>query len=76
MYVYLYHVKYGLLTVEAALRQALQRLGYVNTYHMMCASVENPPDCLMWMDALSAKYEGRTEFGRKEWDQLLGNCQV
>ena len=59
-----------------ALRAALQRLGYVKTYHMMSASVENPPDCLMWHDALNAKYDGVGEFGRKEWDQLLGDCQV
>ncbi|KAJ9199299.1 hypothetical protein DTO166G4_9112 [Paecilomyces variotii] len=63
-------------TGTASLRQALQRLGYVNTYHMMCASVENPPDCLMWHDALAAKYDGVGEFGRKEWDQLLGDCQA
>ncbi|KAL1967475.1 hypothetical protein VTN77DRAFT_3260 [Rasamsonia byssochlamydoides] len=63
-------------TGTASLRQALQRLGYVNTYHMMSASVENPPDCLMWHDALCAKYDGVGEFGRKEWDQLLGDCQA
>lgn len=65
-----------LLTMVPALRQALQRLGYLNTYHMMRASVENPPDCLMWHDALMAKYDGIGQFGRKEWDQLLGDCQV
>jgi sulfotransferase family protein len=65
-----------LLTMVPALRQALQRLGYLNTYHMMRASVENPPDCLMWHDALIAKYDGIGQFGRKEWDQLLGDCQV
>lgn len=59
-----------------ALRAALHRLGYNKTYHMMSASVENPPDCLMWHDALAAKYDGVGEFGRKEWDQLLGDCQV
>jgi hypothetical protein len=59
-----------------ALRQALQQLGYSKTYHMMCASVENPPDCLMWQDALTAKYDGVGKFGRKEWDQLLGDCQA
>jgi hypothetical protein len=30
----------------------------------------------MWHDALAAKYDGVGEFGRKEWDQLLGDCQV
>ncbi|KAK2801560.1 hypothetical protein FQN51_005267 [Onygenales sp. PD_10] len=63
-------------TGTASLRAALERLGYVDTYHMMSASVENPPDCLMWQDALAAKYDGVGEFGRKEWDQLLGHCQA
>ncbi|KAF7717513.1 P-loop containing nucleoside triphosphate hydrolase [Penicillium ucsense] len=63
-------------TGTASLRKALERLGYVKCYHMMCASVENPPDCLMWHDALNAKYKGIGEFGRKEWDQLLGDCQA
>lgn len=61
---------------DVALRIALERLGYMRCYHMMCASMENPPDCLMWHDALAAKYDGVGEFGRKEWDQLLGDCQV
>jgi len=30
----------------------------------------------MWHDALNAKYHGIGEFGRKEWDQLLGDCQA
>ncbi|KAK9849029.1 hypothetical protein MYU51_014867 [Penicillium brevicompactum] len=38
--------------------------------------VENPPDCLMWHDALNAKYKGESSFGLKEWDQLLGDCQA
>ena len=59
-----------------ALRTALKRLGYTDCYHMMSASVENPPDCLMWMDALTAKYDGVGTFGREQWDQLLGHCQV
>jgi hypothetical protein len=62
--------------LDAAIRAALQRLGYNKTYHMMSASVENPPDCLMWHDALCAKYDGVGKFGRAEWDQLLGDCQV
>ncbi|KAL1635398.1 hypothetical protein SLS56_001823 [Neofusicoccum ribis] len=43
---------------------------------MMCASTENPPDCLMWSDALAAKYDGEGTFGKEQWDQLLGHCQV
>ena len=37
---------------------------------------ENPPDALMWEEALKRKAEGGQPFGRKEWDQLLGHCEV
>lgn len=73
--VYFARAEHGTL-IRTALRKALERLGYVKCYHMMAASVENPPDCLMWHDALLAKYDGVGEFGRKEWDQLLGDCQA
>lgn len=63
-------------TGTASLRAALKDLGYEDTYHMMSASVENPPDCLLWQDAFAAKYDGKGAFGRKEWDQLLGHCQA
>jgi hypothetical protein len=43
---------------------------------MMSASVENPPDCLMWMQAFDAKYYGVGRFGKEHWDQLLGHCQA
>lgn len=61
----------------------MQKLGYVETYHMMCASIENPPDALLWHDALVAKYfpersplPAGTIRTREFWDQLLGNCQA
>ena len=63
-------------TGTASLRTALEELGFTSTYHMMCASVENPPDCLMWSDALAAKYDGVGTFGREQWDQLFGHCQA
>lgn len=63
-------------TGTTSLRAALQELGFVDTYHMTSASVHNPPDCLMWMDALAAKYDGVGKFERKDWDQLLGHCQA
>jgi hypothetical protein len=58
------------------MRQAMKELGYVDTYHMMSTSVENPPDALMWLDAFAAKYENGPPFTRKNWDQLLGHCQA
>lgn len=30
----------------------------------------------MWSDALAAKYDGEGTFGKEQWDQLLGHCQV
>lgn len=59
------------------MRAAMKKLGYVDTYHMMNCSIENPPDALMWMDALCAKYDGQgKKFTREDWDQLLGNAQA
>ena len=59
------------------MRAAMKQLGYVDTYHMMNCSIENPPDALMWMDALTAKYDKQGEpFTRADWDQLLGNAQA
>jgi len=59
------------------MRAAMKQLGYVDTYHMMNCSIENPPDALMWMDALCAKYDGQgATFTRDDWDQLLGNAQA
>jgi len=58
------------------MRAALKELGYLDTYHMMSASIENPPDALMWRDAFAAKFDGQGHFDRKDWDQLLGHCQA
>ncbi|KAL7912519.1 P-loop containing nucleoside triphosphate hydrolase protein [Trichoderma velutinum] len=64
-------------TGTASMRAAMKQLGYVDTYHMMNCSIENPPDALMWMDALSAKYDKQGKpFTREDWDQLLGTSQA
>jgi len=64
-------------TGTASMRAAMKELGYVDTYHMMNCSIENPPDALMWMDALTAKYDKQGKpFTREDWDQLLGNAQA
>jgi hypothetical protein len=43
---------------------------------MISASVENPPDALLWQDAFAAKYDGKGEFTKADWDALLGHCMV
>lgn len=64
-------------TGTASMRAAMKQLGYVDTYHMMNCSIENPPDALMWMDALTAKYDKKGKpFTREDWDQLLGHAQA
>ncbi|KAI1827628.1 P-loop containing nucleoside triphosphate hydrolase protein [Xylaria intraflava] len=63
-------------TGTASMRAAMKQLGFIDTYHMMNCSIENPPDALLWMDALRAKYDGVGEFTRKDWDKLLGNSQA
>ncbi|EEY18404.1 conserved hypothetical protein [Verticillium alfalfae VaMs.102] len=64
-------------TGTASMRAAMRQLGYEDTYHMMSCSIENPPDALMWHDALLAKYHGIGKpFTRADWDRLLGHCQA
>ncbi|KAI1296421.1 P-loop containing nucleoside triphosphate hydrolase protein [Xylaria venustula] len=63
-------------TGTASMRAAMKQLGFVDTYHMMNCSIENPPDALLWMDALRAKYDGVGKFTRKDWDKLLGGSQA
>jgi hypothetical protein len=59
-----------------SLKQALQILGYEETYHMSNCSGKHPRDSEMWLEALEAKYDGKGTFGVKQWDQLLGHCMV
>ena len=59
------------------MRKALQILGYNETYHGFAPAFETPLDNKMWLDAANAKFKGKGKpFGRKEFDQLLGHCQV
>ncbi len=59
------------------MRRAFIELGYVDTYHGFAATLETPQDCEMWLDAMRAKFKGVGKpFGRAEFDQLLGHCQV
>jgi hypothetical protein len=63
-------------TGTSSMREAMKQLGYVDTYHMMSASIENPPDALLWRAAFDAKYNNGPAFTRADWDQLLGHCQA
>lgn len=55
---------------------ALEELGYGPCYHMNHC-FRNPMECDMWKEALEAKFynKGR-KYTKKDWDQLLGQCQV
>ncbi|KAL4805359.1 P-loop containing nucleoside triphosphate hydrolase protein [Aspergillus unguis] len=64
-------------TGTESLGSALMRLGYNETYHGYTGLYANPRDCEMWAAAMRAKFDGVGKpFGRKEFDQLLGNCQA
>jgi hypothetical protein len=65
---YYYHIP--------AMRTALKTLGYNETHHMQTV-IENPIDADMWREAIDAKFFGEGKpYGREQWDQLLGHCQV
>ncbi|KAJ7485338.1 hypothetical protein FB451DRAFT_1392091 [Mycena latifolia] len=58
-----------------SLKVALETVGYVRTDHFMAPT--SPEKMNMWIEAIKAKFFGEgTPYGRKEWDQLLGDCQA
>ena len=64
-------------TGTVSLRQALIRLGYQDCYHFASTLQENPRDTELWLEALNAKFKGiGKEYGKAEWDALLGHCQA
>lgn len=64
-------------TGTEALRAALFELGYSDIYHMMSVFRQNLRDGEMWIEAFEAKFQGKgREFGREEWDALLGHFMV
>jgi len=57
---------------------ALKLLGYIDCYHMFNLMID-PDDNDMWIDAINGKFFshlGHKPFEKKDWDQLLGHCQV
>ena len=61
---------------RTAMRQALLELGHEHVYHMT-DNYKNPRDLDMWKEALDWKFHGKGKpFTRKDWDQLLGHCDV
>lgn len=77
LYVSTMHRSSFRILTAVAIKKALLKLGYSDVYHGYTAAMENPRDCEMWLDAMAAKWDGVGKpFGRTEWDQLLGHCQV
>jgi len=63
-------------TGTKSIKAALEQVGYNHVYHMTTA-MKNPKDCEMWTEAFNAKFHGKGHMlGRKEWDQLLGDCDA
>ena len=59
-----------------AIKTALEELGIREVYHMTTV-MKNPKDAEMWSAAINAKFCNKgKKFTRKEWDALLGSCEV
>lgn len=40
------------------------------------ATTANTLDCEIWKDAIAAKYDGKGQFTKENWDSLLGHCMA
>lgn len=64
------------MLTASAIKKALEDLGYINIYHASDI-FRNPHDAEKWTAALEARYEEKgKEFGREEFDDILGNYSV
>ncbi|KAJ7450849.1 P-loop containing nucleoside triphosphate hydrolase protein [Mycena latifolia] len=63
-------------TGTTSMRAALEILEYHDMHHMEVV-LKNPLEAELWTAAINARFFGRgTPYGRAEWDQLLGHCEV
>ena len=60
----------------AAIRHALQELGYEEIYYCASLSRNGGRDVLIWITALKGKFEGGRSFEKSDWDRLLGDSMV
>ncbi|KAL8727573.1 MAG: hypothetical protein Q9166_005979 [cf. Caloplaca sp. 2 TL-2023] len=66
-----------LRTGTLSMQAALEELGYKSTHHMHHVFQNPGSECVMWKEALDAKYKNKgRRFTKKDWDQLLGHCQA
>ena len=60
-------------TGTLSMQEAYKILGYAHPYHFS-EIYGNIRDADMWVEAFNAKYKGRGNFGKPQFDQLLGHC--
>lgn len=60
-------------TGTLSVRKALEILGYPNPYHFS-TFLGNIRDCDMWHELIEAKFEGKGEVTKQQFDGLLGHC--
>ncbi|KAK5991446.1 hypothetical protein PT974_09728 [Cladobotryum mycophilum] len=63
-------------TGSASTRAALRQLGFNDCYHMQTVVENVSTDPQIWVRAIEAKYTGKDTFGKKDWDDVLGNSQA
>lgn len=61
--------------IRKALKRALKRLGYIDTYHMD-TWVTHLDHNSFWLAATKAKWENGPPVPRSEWDRVLGDYQA
>ena len=60
-------------TGTLSMRSALETLGYPNPYHFS-SFYDNVRDCDIWLELIAAKFEGKGEVTKRQFDGLLGHC--
>src|ERR1700761_3615852 len=60
-------------TGTLSMREALEILGYPNPYHFS-SFYDNVKDCDIWLDLITAKFDGQGTVTKQDFDGLLGHC--
>lgn len=60
-------------TGTMSMHKALEILGYPSPYHFS-TFYDNIQDCDIWIELMTAKFQGNGPISKKQFDQVLGHC--